>query len=153
MNKRGTLLLLQSRLAPFVLVALFANCISFTPAPPVSYKKERAAAIGAMTQYRTLFNEERYEDLYAMTDSRAKATKSKEAFLELTKAIRTQLGKVVIPVLVDTKVQSQDRFTEVTLTYETTFEHGMQRESFVWYVGNETVGLYSFTILSQQMRP
>lgn len=140
-------MVLKYSLAFVVLAVVLPSCVSVTP---VSYKKDTAAAVDAMTRYRALFNEERYEDLYKMTDPRAKATKSKDAFIDLTRTIRTQLGKAVNPLLVDTKVEPKATFTEVTLTYETTFENGIQRELFVWYVAKDTAGLYSFTILPNE---
>ena len=123
---------------------LLSGCVSIEP---VYYEQEVKTADEAITKFHQLLDEENYEGLYSLTHEKARATKSKDAFMQLMKHIHTQFGKVQNSFKVDAKTTSQADSTLVELIYQTKFEEVEKKEKFVWIVADKKAGLFSYEIV------
>lgn len=123
---------------------IFSGCISIKP---IYYEQEIKKADLAVGNFHQLLNEEKYEELYNLTDEGARAIKSKTAFLELMKQVHLQLGNVLNSTKTNEKATSQALSTKIELTYRTKFERSEQKEKFIWIVDDKGAGLFSYEIV------
>lgn len=130
----------------FVLSIIVVFSINCVPVTPVDSSDDMEVASHAVENFHKLLNEQRYEELYELTDDRAKATKSKEAFLRVMGEVRSRFGECVESSLVDVNVVARAAFQEVRLTYRSKFEKAIRNEGFVWYVENGKAKLYEYEI-------
>jgi hypothetical protein len=133
----------------FVIAILFA--LSFSSAcsfnlSTVRYDEERVVAYAATDRFVSLFNDRKFEEIWAMTDERAKATKSKTALIALLSGLRDDLGKIVNLERTDSLGKPGDGYVEITLQFKIKFERSDNRMSFVWYVFNGKASLFSIGI-------
>lgn len=123
---------------------LYSGCISIKP---VYNEEERKIAETATKKFQQLYNEQKFEELYDLTDQRARATKKKEDFLKLMNIGFSSNGQNKKSEIVDSKVIPHASFSEVQLLYKTSFEKSEQYEQFTWYVEDGKAGLFSYSIM------
>ena len=123
---------------------LLSSCISVRP---VYYEQDIATADEVVKKFHRLLNEENYEELYKLTDEQARATKSKDAFMQVMRQIRGQIGKVVSSSRLDAKATSQTAATQVEAVYQTKYEKEEIKEKFVLMVAGKKAGIFSFEII------
>lgn len=126
----------------FLLVAaLNLHCVSVTT---ISFAEDKKVAEESTLTFHQLLNEGKYDELYDLTDSRAKATKSKLGFINVMTQVRTQFGKLMDTSLVENSVISRADYREVHSVYRAQFENGIRLEKFVWYVNDRKAGLFMY---------
>lgn len=116
-------------------------CISVSQ---VKFEEDREAATFATREFHNLFNESRFEEIYAMTDIRARETKRKDGLISILTALRNERGRVVGSALIDMRIETRPTYREVILSFKTKFENTERNERFVWYVSNKHAGLFSY---------
>lgn len=77
-------------------------CISVSQ---VKFEEDREAATFATREFHNLFNESRFEEIYAMTDIRARETKRKDGLISILTALRNERGRVVGSALIDMRIE------------------------------------------------
>ena len=112
----------------------------------VRYDQERALAYEATDRFVSLFNDRKFEEIYEMTDERAKATKSKAALTALLSGVQGNWGKVVHLERADSYATFREGYIEVTLQFKTKFERSENRMTFLWYVSDGKAKLFSIRI-------
>ena len=126
-------------IAAFLIVNIACSCIK-----PVSYNEDKKIADEATRMFHNLLDDERYEDLYALTAEEARATKSKDVFIFIMRMVRTNFGKAQKITLIESKIVRRAGFTEVHLSYRTEYEKSDHPEDFVWYVKENKASLFSY---------
>lgn len=122
---------------------LFIGCVSLST---VRYDEDRETAIQATKQFHQLLNENRFEEIFELTDERARRTKSKDALISILTTLRKEQGSVLRSDLKDSEIQVRSTYREVHLKLNTTFENETVVEIFVWYVANNKASLFSYAI-------
>ncbi|HEX8198470.1 MAG TPA: hypothetical protein VF571_19905 [Pyrinomonadaceae bacterium] len=130
----------------FGLISLFFASCSFS-IKPIYNKQDIATADELVKKYHQLLNEENYEELYKLTDEHARATKSKDAFMQLMTQIRGQFGKVQGSSRLDAKAIPQAAATQVEAIYHTKYEKEEIKEKFVLIVAGKNAGIFSYEII------
>jgi hypothetical protein len=112
----------------------------------VRYDQERTVSYAATDRFVSLFNDGKFDEIYEMTDERAKATKSKTALIGLLSGLRDDRGKIVNLERADSSAALREGYVEVTLKFNIKFERSENRTTFVWYVANGKAALFSIAI-------
>ncbi len=131
-------------------ISLVAILFAFSLSTACSFKvssvrhdQERAIAYEATDHFVSLFNDRKFEEIYEITDERAKATKSKAALVALLSGVHDNWGKIINLERADSSATLRDGYIEVTLPFKTKFERSENRMTFVWYVSNGKASLFS----------
>ena len=130
----------------FVIAICFTLSACWFKVTPVRYDEERVSAAAATGRFVTLFNEQMFEAIYAMTDERAKATKSKSALIEILSGLREDRGKILNLDREDSLGKPGDGYIEVTLRFKVKFERSENHMTFVWYVSGGEAKLFSISV-------
>lgn len=112
----------------------------------VRYDQERVFAYAATDNFVRLFNDGKFEDIYDMTDQRARATKSKTALIAMLSGVHDNWGKIDHLERGDSSATLRDGFVEVILKFKIKFERSENRAEFVWYVTDGKANLFSIGI-------
>lgn len=116
-------------------------CVSISP---FKFNKDRDNAINATNDFHNLFNHHRFEEIYGLTDKRARETKSKDSLISILSFLRDERGRVLNSELIDTDIQTRPTYRELHLSFRTKYENTEKIERFVWYVSDNQARLFSF---------
>ena len=138
---------MKNKIKFLIFVSIISYSVSCISIKPIYNDEEIKTAEAAVKKFHQLLNEEKYEELYNMTDEQARATKSKDAFFQLMKNVHSQLGNVSSSEKINSTAKSQAASTVVEMIYQTKFENGEIKEKFVWIVSDDKAGLFSFELV------
>jgi len=128
----------------FTLIAILSAACSFKFST-ANFEKDKQNAVAATNQFHELYNREKFEEIYEMTDRRAKETKSKEGLISVLTYMKRVRGPVLQSEVVDAKVEPHALYREIDLTFRTKFANADVTETFIWYASNDGMGLFSFS--------
>lgn len=110
----------------------------------VNFDEDRQRAVSSTNEFHALFNDQRFEEIYGMTDERARESKNKDGLISILTTLRNERGRVTKAELIDTKIEPKSTYREVHLSFRTKFENAETIERFVWYVSDKKAALFSF---------
>lgn len=129
-----------------ITVAVSLSSACWFKVSSVRYDEERVVAYAATDRFVTLFNDQKFEEIYQMTDERAKATKSKTALVALLSGLRDERGRIVNLERSDSIGKPGDGYIEIALEFRVKFERSANRMRLIWYVSNGKANLFSLAI-------
>lgn len=133
-----------STLISFTLILLCSGC--WFKASTIRYDQERVVSYAATDRFVSRFNDRKFEEIYEMTDERAKATKSKAGLIALLSAVHDDRGKILNLERADSSASMRDGYIEVILQFKAKFERSENMMSFIWYVSDGNAALFSIAI-------
>jgi hypothetical protein len=110
----------------------------------VEFDVDRQTAVRETDNFHRLFNEQRFEDIYELTDRRARETKSKQGLISILAGLRSERGPISKSDVIDAKIEVRSTYREVHLAFRTKFEKGEAVEKFTWYVSDNEASLFSY---------
>ncbi len=113
--------------------------------------KGKAQAEAAVTEYHRQFNDSKFKELYAASDSAFQKAETEKNFSEYVGAVRTKLGKVTDAKPYGFYVRTMNGRKTVELTYQTTFEKGKGTEEFVFHISGGKALLQNYRIDSKDL--
>lgn len=128
-------------------ILTFFGCFSIKP---IYHKEEKKLAENETKIFHQLYNEQKFEEIYELTDQRARVTKEKKDLLNLMNVVFTNHGRISSSEIIKAEVVPHASFSEVQLLYKTKFEKGEAYENFTWYVENGKAGLFSYSTGSSE---
>ena len=131
------------RLVVYVLlVAGFSAC--WASFKPIYNDVEKAKADRMVAQFHELYNESRFEEMYALLDDSMRATVNKEQHMASLKQVYEKWGKVR-----DSRVSEARVFPgnpiQIRAIYNTQFEKGQGQEWFTCNIHGEEARLMNYT--------
>jgi hypothetical protein len=110
----------------------------------IEFDEDRQTAVRETDNFHRLFNEQRFEDIYELTDKRASETKSKQGLISILSGLRNERGSASKSEVIDAKIEVRASYREIHLVFRTKFENGESIEKFTWYVSNDKASLFSY---------
>jgi hypothetical protein len=111
----------------------------------------KPAAEAAIVDFHKMLDDERYADIYALTDQRFKDASSEEDIVKLLTAVHTKLGKVKSSETTNWRANSYNLTSYIELEQETDFENGKATEHFTFVYADKKVSLGGYNINSMDL--
>lgn len=113
--------------------------------------KGKKAAEQSIAEFHKLYNEDKFAEIYAASDSKLKSATTERQFLEFIGAVHRKLGKVTGTVNAGFNVRSFNLVTTVVLNENTTFEQGTGTEIFTFQMSGDKAVLVGYKIDSKDL--
>jgi hypothetical protein len=111
----------------------------------------QAAAEQAIKRFHAMFNDERYEEIYAALDPRFKEITSEQEMFEILQAVHIKLGKVTATTMTGGKASSYLTETQIVILQDTEFERGKGIETFTFFYADKKASLAGYNINSKDL--
>jgi len=112
------------------------------------YTEGKPAAEKAVTEFHSMLDEGRFDEIYDASAEAFKEAASREEMLKLLNAVHSKLGNVKSSTATRWQVGNYNLQTSVTLVEETTFEKGKGVETFTFFVDGDRAELAGWHINS-----
>ena len=116
-----------------------------------SYTEGKPAAEKAITQFHSMLDEGRYEEIYEASDQAMKDASTREQMLKIFTAVHTKLGNVTGSSQTRWQVGTFNLKSTVMIEQETTFEKGKGTESFTFMIDGQTARLAGYFVNSNDL--
>ena len=133
---------MNRRLTLITTFFLLSGCTSFS-VKPIYNDKEQAKAETAVVLFHNLYNERKFEDIYARMDKQA--NQPREEFMFATSEILKQWGKLQTTRRDSAKVFHSNPI-QVRMIYNSTFEKGNAQEWFTWNIYGDEARLFAYDV-------
>ncbi len=121
----------------FALLGGLTGCLSVKP---IYYKDDKAVAVRYVDNYRSLYNDERFEEMYALLSKRVQQEVAKEEFVSQMQKAKQSNGKFLNAHEIKSEVVPVGSAREVRIMYESEFELGPCSEGYAILVdGNNAI--------------
>lgn len=109
-------------------------------------EQEQQTVGAAVVNFHRLFNQKKFEEIYALLDETGKPLLAKQEFIKMLDQLYTRLGKVEKTNLVGIREERQKDVRTVEILYNTEFEQKTHQEKFRWVIGADgKAKLYSYS--------
>ena len=115
------------------------------------YTEGKPAAEKAITQFHSMLDQERYDEIYDASDPAMKDAATREKMLKIFTAVHTKLGKVTGSTQTRWQVGNFNLKSAVMIEAETTFEKGKATESFTFFIDGQTATLAGYFVNSDDL--
>jgi hypothetical protein len=129
--------------ALLVLLSIAFACKSYTEGKPAAEK--------AITEFHSLLDGGRFDEIYDGADKALKDSASREQMLKILNAVHVKLGKVKSTAEQSWHIGNFNLTTTVTIVDETTFESGKGIETFTYIIDGNQARLAGYYINSTEL--
>lgn len=113
-------------------------------APDVS-EQDKKTVEEAVANFHKLYDQQKFEEIYALMDEKAKTLIKQNAFIKLLKKSYQEAGKVEKTSQVEIRESDQKDFMAIEMLYDTQYKQGTRQEKFKWVISEGAAKLFFYS--------
>lgn len=135
---------MQYRALTLISIAIcIGACVRLSP---INFDRDKLRADSSIVEFHRLYNDGKFDQIASMAHPEALRNKDKTALARLLSQVRESYGRNVDAEIVKSDIQARARWREVRDEVLSKFETRAATETFVWYVPDDGIGLFSYEI-------